>query len=180
MSMQLSPLSAPVTARQAWHPCSDYQVVMPTPLPLRGARLGLRIEAGSLRAIDVLGNEVPERAPSDDVSSEIARQLSTYFGDPTWSFHLSLALKGTPYQLRVWQALREIPPGETLTYGDLAERVGGGARAVGSACRQNPVPIVVPCHRVVARNGLGGYMGEQEGTALAVKRWLLAHESARW
>jgi methylated-DNA-[protein]-cysteine S-methyltransferase len=87
-----------------------------------------------------------------------------------------LDLRGTPFQLAVWGALRAIPFGEVRTYGELARLLGrdGGARAVGFANGRNPVPILVPCHRVVAAGGrLGGYAG-----GLAAKRWLLAHEAA--
>ena len=87
-----------------------------------------------------------------------------------------LALQGTPFQRAVWDALRAIPWGEVRTYGEIAALLGrpGGARAVGGANHENPIPILVPCHRVVeARGGLGGY-----GGGLEVKRWLLAHEAA--
>jgi methylated-DNA-[protein]-cysteine S-methyltransferase len=87
-----------------------------------------------------------------------------------------LDLRGTPFQLLVWRALLEIPWSETRTYGEIAARLGlpGGARAVGGANHENPVMILVPCHRVVpAGGGLGGY-----GGGAAVKRWLLAHETA--
>ncbi|HQR31017.1 MAG TPA: methylated-DNA--[protein]-cysteine S-methyltransferase [Anaeromyxobacteraceae bacterium] len=86
-----------------------------------------------------------------------------------------LDLHGTEFQRIVWAALQEIPWGETVTYGELAGRLGGaGARAVGTANARNPVAILVPCHRVVASGGrLGGYAG-----GLEVKQWLLAHEAA--
>jgi methylated-DNA-[protein]-cysteine S-methyltransferase len=114
----------------------------------------------------------------------VARQLAAYFADPGFRFDLPLETGGTPYQRRVWDTLTRIPPGAPQTYGALARGVGGGARAVGGACRANPIPIVIPCHRVVAASGLGGYMGAREGTGagpasaepLAVKAWLLAHE----
>jgi methylated-DNA-[protein]-cysteine S-methyltransferase len=172
----MSPLSIPASARQAWYPRQDYQAVMATSLPGGGARLGVRVEADGLRAIDVLPGPPPERVPTDDLAAEVVRQLEAYFADPRHSFDLPLSLHGTAYQCRVWQGLREIAPGERSTYGELAIRVGGSPRAVGNACRQNPLPVVIPCHRVVARTGLGGYMGEQDGTAMAIKRWLLAHE----
>lgn len=87
-----------------------------------------------------------------------------------------LDLRGTDFQLAVWRALLEIPWGETRTYGELAARIGraGAARAIGGANHENPVSILVPCHRVVASGGgLGGYGGGVEK-----KRWLLAHEAS--
>jgi methylated-DNA-[protein]-cysteine S-methyltransferase len=89
-----------------------------------------------------------------------------------------VAPAGTPFQCRVWQALRDIPPGTTRTYGELARDLGTSPRAIGGACRANPCLIAVPCHRVVARDGLGGFAGERGGKRLAVKRWLLRHEGA--
>jgi methylated-DNA-[protein]-cysteine S-methyltransferase len=78
----------------------------------------------------------------------------------------------------VWQRLREIPAGRTLSYGVLARELGTSARAVGGACRANPVPLAIPCHRVVAATGLGGYSGARGGDWLEKKRWLLRHEEA--
>lgn len=113
-----------------------------------------------------------------DAPKVMARQLGAYFEDGSRTFDLKLEKRGTAFQRRVWNALRTIPPGRTVTYGDLARQLGTGARAVGGACRANPYPIVVPCHRVVATNGLGGFAGDTSGRKLDVKRWLLRHEGA--
>jgi methylated-DNA-[protein]-cysteine S-methyltransferase len=108
------------------------------------------------------------------------RQLEAYLADPNTRFELPLQIEGTPFQRRLWAALCEIPRGKTLTYGALARRLGGeGAemnRAVGQACGDNRLPIVIPCHRVVAANGLGGFAHARRGYLLEAKRWLLAHE----
>ena len=88
------------------------------------------------------------------------RQLAEYFAGTRTAFDLPLAPAGTPFQQRVWAALREIPYGETTSYGELAERIGspGAARAVGRACASNPVALVIPCHRAVRGDGAhGGY-----------------------
>jgi methylated-DNA-[protein]-cysteine S-methyltransferase len=103
-------------------------------------------------------------------------EFEAYFRDSSHRVDLPLKLDGTPFQLLVWQALQAIPPGHTRTYGQLAKQLGTSPRAVGGACRANPCPIVVPCHRVVAFNGLGGFGGARSGRRLAVKRWLLQHE----
>jgi methylated-DNA-[protein]-cysteine S-methyltransferase len=107
---------------------------------------------------------------------QVQAQLMEYFCGERRTFHLPLAPEGTPFQVRVWQALSAIPYGETLSYGELARRLGlsGGARAVGLANGANPLPIIVPCHRVIGADGtLTGF-----GGGLHVKRALLALEGA--
>jgi methylated-DNA-[protein]-cysteine S-methyltransferase len=112
------------------------------------------------------------------VLKQLGEQLSRYFAEPRSSFDVTTDNQGTAYQRRVWRALQQIPAGQTRTYGQLAEQLHSSPRAVGNACRQNPVPLLVPCHRVVAANGLGGFGGETQGKRLAMKRWLLEHEGA--
>lgn len=114
----------------------------------------------------------------DDGPFQNARaQLSAYFAGELASFDLPTAFRGTEFQKRVWEALIPIPLGETITYGELARRVGapaGAARAVGAAVGRNPISIVVPCHRIIGSNGsLTGY-----GGGIDRKRWLLEHERA--
>lgn len=111
-----------------------------------------------------------------ELPQAIADQLDAYFLDGSYQFDLPIDLQGTLFQRRVWQALRKIEPGHARTYGDLARELGTSPRALGGACRANPCPIVVPCHRIVAANGLGGFAGDTSGRKLAVKRWLLGHE----
>ena len=103
-------------------------------------------------------------------------QLNEYFAGSRRTFRLRLAPVGTPFQLTVWQALQAIPYGETVSYGELAQRIGlaGGARAVGLANGSNPLPIIVPCHRVIGADGsLTGF-----GGGLDIKRALLTLEGA--
>jgi methylated-DNA-[protein]-cysteine S-methyltransferase len=113
--------------------------------------------------------------PRDDgLFAGAAAQLEDYFGGTRTEFELDLALAGTPFQQRVWQELRAIPYGETVSYGQLADRIGQptASRAVGLANGRNPVSIIVPCHRVVGADGsLTGY-----GGGIERKRYLLAHE----
>ncbi len=111
----------------------------------------------------------------DAALKEPRAQLQAYFAGELREFDLPLAPEGTPFQQRVWRALCDIPYGETISYGELARRIGQpkASRAVGLANGQNPISIVVPCHRVIGANGsLTGY-----GGGLERKRWLLAHES---
>ena len=107
--------------------------------------------------------------------AEAARQLGAYFAGKLRDFDLPLAAHGSPFESRVWAAMQQIPYGETRCYGDLAAAVGSAPRAVGRACGTNPIPIVIPCHRVLAKAGFGGYSGEG---GLATKRRLLAIEGA--
>lgn len=116
------------------------------------------------------------RAPCNALAERAARQLERYREDPDARFELPLLVEGTAFQRRLWDALCAIPRGTTLTYGELARRLGGEARAVGQACGDNRLPIVIPCHRVVAANGIGGFAHATSGYLLEAKRWLLAHE----
>jgi methylated-DNA-[protein]-cysteine S-methyltransferase len=101
-------------------------------------------------------------------------QLDAYFDGQLSDFDLPLAPLGSAYRRRVWQALREIPFGATRSYAEIAAIAGGSARSVGQANGSNPIPLIIPCHRVVAVGHLGGYSG---GDGVATKRWLLAHEN---
>lgn len=121
------------------------------------------------------GGRADEPLDPDGPFPEAIRQLTAYFAGERTGFDLPLRLEGTPFQRRVWEELRRIPYGRTVSYGELAERLGapGAARAVGLANGKNPVGIIVPCHRVVGAGGdLTGY-----GGGLERKRRLLAHES---
>jgi len=101
-------------------------------------------------------------------------QLQEYFDGLRTGFELPLAPQGTAYRRRVWAALCTIPPGQTRTYADIARLVGGSARSVGQANGANPIPVIIPCHRVVATGGIGGYSG---GEGLLTKRFLLQLEA---
>lgn len=151
---------------------NDYRAVIATPL----GRIGIRMTGEAVSALDYLPADAPEQAPTDAAARTVVEQLDAYFRDPHHRFTAPLALAGSAFQQRVWSALQTIPAGTALTYGELARQLDTAARAVGGACRTNPVPILVPCHRVVARQGLGGYAGEASGDPLGIKRWLLQHE----
>ncbi len=103
------------------------------------------------------------------------RQIEEYFDGARTEFDLPLAPAGTDYQRRVWAALCDIPAGATRTYRDIARVAGGSARSVGGANSRNPIPLIIPCHRVTATDGIGGYSG---GDGLPTKRFLLALEGA--
>ncbi len=104
-------------------------------------------------------------------------QLASYFDRDLKQFSLPLAPSGTPFQRQVWASMARIPYGETLSYGGIAEDIDSSPRAVGTACGRNPIPIIIPCHRVVGNGGaLVGYSG---GEGVETKRYLLAHESSQ-
>jgi methylated-DNA-[protein]-cysteine S-methyltransferase len=109
-----------------------------------------------------------------DLLCRAREQLHGYFDGRCPGFDLPLAPQGSPYRRRVWQALQAIPPGQTRTYQEIARIAGGSARSVGGANAANPIPILIPCHRVVATGGIGGYSG---GDGLSTKRYLLEHET---
>ncbi len=119
-------------------------------------------------------------APGNALAERAVRQLERYREDPNARFDLPLLIEGTEFQRRVWDAMCAIPRGRTLTYGELARKLDGAGfdlpRAVGQACGDNKLPIVIPCHRVVAADGVGGFGHSTGGYLLEAKRWLLMHE----
>lgn len=153
----------------------SYQAVIASPLPGRPC-LGLQMEDGNLTSIEFLtpSSCKPFVANNENVAGAAA-WLQTYFLHRS-SVEPPFRPEGTAFQRRVWQQMRRIPTGQVVTYGELAKVLHSSARAVAGACRANPIPILIPCHRVVAATGLGGYMGETGGEALAIKQWLLQHE----
>ena len=153
----------------------------PEPWPARIAApfgvIAVAVGDGCLTGVSYFPSGSRLLAPEDALAREACRQIRAYLRDPRFRFDLPLRAPGTGHQQRVWRALSAIPSGRTLSYGELAAAVGSSPRAVGQACGANPLPLVVPCHRVVARDGgPGGFMGRRGGFALSVKRWLLAHE----
>lgn len=146
------------------------------PAPFGGAVV-IRVDDRGVVDIDLLLTAEPEQCDGDSALLDTAlAQLRSYFDDGSRGFDLPLSVRGTEHQWRVWEALTRIPAGGTQTYGELAAALGTGARAVASACRQNRVPLLIPCHRVVGRDGLGGFVGGSDARWLAVKTWLLRHE----
>ncbi|KTD18652.1 methylated-DNA--[protein]-cysteine S-methyltransferase [Legionella jordanis] len=111
---------------------------------------------------------------SNSLTTLISQEIEQYFADPHYRFRLSLKPQGTSYQQRVWNALLVIPVGRSLSYGELASRLQSSPRAIGQACKSNPIALFIPCHRVVGKHNQGGYMGKPE--ALCYKIGLLKHE----
>ena len=128
-------------------------------------------------AIGYLPLAVESKDPEDELAERAVRQLERYREDPDAKFDLPLLIEGTEFQRRVWDAMCAIPRGRTLTYGEVARKLGGEARVVGQACGDNKLPIVIPCHRVVGADGIGGFSHTTDGYLIEVKRWLLMHEA---
>lgn len=145
------------------------------PLTVVAGERGLRaVHIGGPDTLEPALRDVAARRPRHPGVHTACTQLREYLAGTRTRFDLRLDLRGTPFQVEVWRSLGKVPYGRTATYADQARSVGrpSAVRAVGSANGRNPVPIVLPCHRIVASNGtLGGYSG-----GLGVKEWLLAHE----
>ena len=138
-------------------------------------RLALEAEGEALSAVRWASPGERARAGQlPPILKEARRQLERYFAGKLKTFDLELAARGTDFQKRVWDMMSDIPYGHTATYGGMAVALGSGPRAVGTACGRNPLPIVVPCHRVLGSGGReGGYSG---GRGLPTKHKLLALE----
>lgn len=140
--------------------------------------MGVACSADAIIELAFLPPDTPELAPQTPLAERAATALRRWPNSPDAPHGLPLALRGTPFQRRVWSAIAAIPLGQTRCYGDLARDLGSAARAVGGACGANPFPLFVPCHRVVSHHGPGGFAGERDGYLIGVKQWLLAHEAA--
>lgn len=154
-----------------------FQACVRTPF----ATLGISATDRFVTGVRFLAPTVPAKAPPRDTIAYLACvQLQSYLADPAFAFDIPYKLAGTHHRLQVWEAMCRIPAGKVRSYGEVARELGSSARAVGGACGANPVPVIVPCHRIVgANNTLGGFMGAgTEGFELGIKRWLLRHEGA--
>lgn len=153
-----------------------YDTVLATPF----RRIGLRFNNESLAAVDFLDAEEEEVTSLEIPVLQAVAEIKQYCHSADHQMNIALHLEGTDFQKRVWQAIAGIPRGEVRSYGQLAEQLKSSARAVGNACAANPVPVVIPCHRVVASDNLGGYCGETFEKSprglMRVKAWLLLHE----
>lgn len=150
----------------------NYQATYSAPFGV----LGIGCTDDALTGISFLPPGSRRQSPRDPFAHEVCEQLARYFDDPDFQFSLSFSIAGTTHQKAVWAELMAIPRGQVTTYGAIAARIHSAAQAVGQACGANPIPIIVPCHRVVASNGLGGFMRQTGGAPLNYKQWLLMHE----
>jgi methylated-DNA-[protein]-cysteine S-methyltransferase len=164
------------------HP--GFQAKLPTPFAL----IGVRTEEGKVAEIVYLPRSAGAHVPVNALAEKVCKQIEKYLADPKYRFKLPLKQVGTAFQHGVWKMVAAIPSGQTRSYGDVARLLRTGPRAVGHACGANYFSLVIPCHRVVGSNGIGGFGGPR-GAAQSVridtgsdyfldaKRWLIAHEN---
>ncbi len=152
-----------------------YQARYPTPF----AVLGIRTAGERLAGIDYLPLGAATLAPLSRMADKVCRQIERYLDDPEFCFDLPFEFNGTSFQCKVWREIYRVPSGRTITYLDIARKLGTAPRPVGGACGANRIPLVIPCHRVVGRHGLGGFMNAKGGFPLEIKKWLLRHEGAK-
>jgi methylated-DNA-[protein]-cysteine S-methyltransferase len=129
------------------------------------------------RRQDVITNIEWDFSQDAGATANNDKQTLDFWPGPKQTINLKLLKQGTVHQNKVWAELLKIPLGSTLTYSALAKNIGSAARAVGNACRTNPYTLLIPCHRVVAVNGMGGYSGQRHGEYMKIKERLLAYEA---
>jgi len=129
------------------------------------------------RRQDVITNIEWDFSEDADATGNNDKQYLDFWPEPKETVNVKLLKQGSDHQNKVWAELLKIPLGETLTYSALAKKIGSAARAVGNACRTNPYTLLIPCHRVVAMNGIGGYSGHRHGEYMLIKEKLLAYEA---
>ena len=156
------------------------QVLFNAIVPAAFGAIGIRTGEGRVRELVYLPPSFEEKGADNVVAEEAAEQVAHYLQDPDFRFDLPLFEAGTDFQRRVWDEISSIPRGSVKTYGQLAKLIGSAPRAVGQACGANWFPLIIPCHRVTASGGLGGFASQDDenGFHLSVKRWLLRHEGA--
>jgi methylated-DNA-[protein]-cysteine S-methyltransferase len=146
------------------------------------ATLGITATDTHVTGIRFLAPSTAAKMPKRNSIAHLACvQLQAYLEDPAFTFDVPIKLSGTHHRLAVWEAMQRIPAGKTRTYGEVAAAIHSSPRAVGGACGANPIPVIVPCHRIIASGGdIGGFMGARgnEGFEIGIKRWLLEHEGA--
>lgn len=140
-------------------------------------KLGVRTRGEHVVEIRYLPATALTVKAKNAVAEEAARQLERYRDNPDATFDFPVKIEGTPLERGVWDAMCAIPRGATRTYGEIAKELGADARDIGQACGENRLPIVIPCHRVVAAGGIGGFGHATGGYLLEAKRWLLNHEA---
>lgn len=140
------------------------------------AKLGIKTHDEMLVGLSIVPADTKDIQPNTPLTKLVAEQLQAYFDKKLKVFSLPLCGMGTSFQKQVWDALYAMNYGTTKTYAELAGELNTGSRAIGNACRRNPIVIIVPCHRIVAKKDIGGYSGSKATPWLDIKSWLLYHE----
>ena len=144
------------------------------------AVLGIRTVGEVVTDIAYLPRGAATLAPLNTLAERACRQIDRYVDDPHYRFTLPFEYRGTDFQCRVWQAISEISSGKSNTYKELALRLHSAPRPVGGACGKNRLPLLIPCHRVLASNGIGGFKHARGGEPITIKTWLLRHEGIKF
>ena len=155
-------------------PLESFQAKLATPF----AVLGIRTVGAMLTDIEYLPRGVATLAPLNKLAEQVCRQIERYLDDAQYRFKLPFDYCGSDFQCRVWREISKINSGKTKTYKELAQAIRSAPRAVGGACGRNRLPLLIPCHRVLASNGIGGFMHARAGDPITIKKWLLTHEGA--
>jgi len=149
------------------------QIIIKTPI----GKIAVDYQDDFVTEVQQVADQVRAVSKKGPFAVEIQKQITAYFSGDLKEFNLPFLFKqGTDYQLKVWDQIRKISFGSTKTYGEIAKKIKSGPRAVGNACRRNRLLLLVPCHRVVGATGLGGFMGDTDGSLVRRKQWLLEHE----
>lgn len=151
---------------------SSYQAIIDSPI----GKLGICTSEDYLVGIDFLTKNTNLIPPKTKTAKQVISQLKIYFKDANFQFDLPIKLDVSEFQNNVLGEMQQIPVGNTRCYGDLAKNLKTIPRAIGNACRRNPIPIIIPCHRVVGKYNMGGFSGQTSGPKMKIKQWLLQHE----
>lgn len=158
-----------------WHIANKYNAVQVYLYDTPAGQLVLLTQGKVLCSIEWL-IATSSRQKCQPLPENLKKQLDYYWLAPNIDITLPLLRQGTAYQQSIWTALRLIPVGQTKTYGELAKELKTGPRALANACRNNPFPLIIPCHRVLAKSGIGGYAGAVSGRLIDIKKKILQHE----
>ncbi len=152
----------------------EYAAIINSPI----GHLGIKINKDnpSITGIDFLKTTRSQKTLNHPLIKNTVTELENYFSNPHFKFTIPLQADGTELQKKVWALMKKIPVGKTLTYSEIAEQLNTSPRVIGNACRANPIPLFIPCHRIVAKNNIGGFAGAINGELINMKMWLLAHE----
>ena len=147
-------------------------------------KIGIRTEIYEqslmLSEVAYIDAHIPILKPTNHLAQSVLEQIQQYCLDPNFNFDIPMIPKGTFHQQRVWQEIAKIPRGQVLTYGEISKKIKSAPRAIGGACGANPYPLIVPCHRVISANGIGGFARQNEqGYHRNIKTWLLQHEGVQ-